>query len=369
MAVFGDIQAPQNPQEIRQVMDYLRQLEDQLRYILHHIGAENLQPGAVGENQLSPQVKENIQTVQKTVKDMRRSVSTYRQSAEEIGLEVRRMNTDGVEKVKNAALTINADGIDMSSGEINIRAGSAFRAKSGGVFEVFAADENSFLKFGGTEENPNASLGNGGTLRVKTIYADSIHAGSTDTASSDGSLASRVVVSADKPRGHGILWAQPQGVVTADYTLTPATALPMDGVAPQQTLTLSCSGGAPALAGDTCRYGVKFSLYNHSGSCVWTGVQVYAFAAGQEENAALIYEAAPNRPIGVGDYFQVDTLTAPSAALPNLTGAADLCLRVVITKSNGTHASFPAGSRVILRCFTDDASSADAQPCEIKYIP
>ena len=31
----------------------------------------------------------------------------------------------------------------MSGGEINIRAGSAFRARSGGLFEVFAADENS----------------------------------------------------------------------------------------------------------------------------------------------------------------------------------------------------------------------------------
>ena len=224
MAYLADIQYPAQVKDVKQVMDYLRQMEDQLRYVIAHIGPENIQPSAIGEEQLSPAVKEDMRSVRKSVKDLRRNVSTYRQTAEEIALEVRRMAEDGVEKVNNSALTINANGIDMSGGEINIRAGSAFRARSGGLFEVYAADENSCLKFGGTEENPNASLGNGGTLRVKTIYADSIHTGSGDFLSGGEALGnSQVVVSAVKPEGHGILWVQPQTANLADYTFLPSS--------------------------------------------------------------------------------------------------------------------------------------------------
>ena len=368
MAYLADIQYPAQVKDVKQVMDYLRQMEDQLRYVIAHIGPENIQPSAIGEEQLSPAVREDMRSVQKTVKDLRRNVSSYRQTAEEIALEVRRMAEDGVDKVNNSALTINADGIDMSGGEINIRAGSAFRAKSGGLFEVFAADENSCLKFGGTEENPNASLGNGGTLRVKTIYADSIHTGSGDFLYGGEALGnSQVVVSAAKPEGHGILWVQPQTANMADYTLVPSEGLPMNGAQPQQTLTLT-RGRPSALEGQTCRYGVKFSIYNASGACTWTNVQVHLMRTGQVP--LLIYENSPNLQVGVGDYFRVDTLASPSAALENLTAGGTVQLRVTLTKSSGTQASFSVNSPVILRCVAAEGASADGtQPCEIRYIP
>ena len=367
MAYLQEIQTPGGVRDVKQVMDYLRQLEEQLRYVIRHIGPENIQAGAVGESQLSPQIKQEMQAVQRTVRDVNRNMSTYRQTAEEIAMEVRRMAENGVEKVKNAALTINADGIDMASGEINIRAGSAFRARSGGVFEVFAADENSFLKFGGTEENPNASLGNGGTLRVKTIYADSIHANATDLVASDGSLANKMIVSHQKPQGHGVLWVRPQAGSAADYACRPAAALPMNGTNARQTLTLQ---GADFLAGEQCRYGVKFSVYNHSGSCVWTGVKVYVQQAGSQEEPLLIYESQPGERIGVGDYFRVDTLSSPSPALNNLSGGGDLLLTVQIEKSAATSASFPARTAVTLRCTPPEDETGDgAQPCEIRFIP
>ena len=368
MAYLTDIPSSGNLKDIRQVMDYLRQLEDQLRYVIQHIGAENIQPNAIGEEQLSPNVKENIKTVQKTVKDMGRSLSSYRQTAEEIALEVRRMAADGVEKVNNSALTINANGIDMSGGEINIRAGSAFRARSGGVFEVFAADGNSYIKFGGTEENPNASLGNGGTLRVKTIYADSIHTGSSDFYSGGNGLSnSQVVVSAAKPEGHCLLWVQPLAANKADYTLIPAAPVTMNGAQAVQTLTLSRSRPS-ALEGQTCRYGVKFSIYNASGVCTWTSVQVHLLRSGQ--SPLLIYESNPNTQVNTGDYFCVDTLSSPSALLENLTSSADLQLQVTLTKNSSTQASFSANSPVILSCEAAQGGSSDGtQPCEIRYIP
>ena len=368
MAYLADIQSPGNVKDIRQVMDYLRQLEDQLRYVIQHIGAENIQPNAVGEEQLSPKVKEDIKTVQRTVKDIGRSLTSYRQTAEEIALEVRRMAENGVEKVNNSALTINANGINMSGGEINIRAGSAFRARSGGLFEVFAADEQSCLKFGGTEQNPNASLGNGGTLRVKTIYADSIHAGSSDFLSGGNAVgSSQVVVSTVKPEGHGLVWIKPLAANAADYSLIPAAAVAMDGAQPEQTLTLAGSR-AVALEGQTCRYGVKLNIYNATGACVCTHVQISILRAGQ--TPLVIYESSPNTQVGVGDYFSVDTLAAPSAAMENLTASANLQLRVSLTKSSGTQASFSVNSPVILRCVAAEGGASDGtQPCEIRYIP
>lgn len=368
MAYLADIQSPGNVKDVRQVMDYLRQLEDQLRYVIQHIGAENIQPKSIGEEQLSPKVTGDMKAVRRTVKDMGRSLSSYHQTAEEIALEVRRMAQDGVEKVSNSAMTINANGIDMSGGEINIRAGSAFRAKSGGVFEVFAADENSYLKFGGTEENPNASLGNGGTLRVKTIYTDSIHTGSSDFLSGGNAVGNgQVVVSAVKPEGHGLVWIKPLASNTADYTMIPAAAIAMDGAQPGQTMTLARSRPS-ALEGLTCRYGVKFSIYNASSACTWTHVQVSVRASRQ--TPLVIYESSPNTQVGVGDYFCVDTLAAPSAAMDNLTAAADLQLTVSLTKSSDTHASFSVNSPVILRCIAAEGGATDGtQPCEIRYIP
>ena len=369
MAYLSDIQSPGSAKDSRQVMEYLRQLEEQLRYVLQHIGAENIQQGAIGEAQLSPKVKEDMRAVRKTMKDMGRNISSYRQTAEEIALEVRRMAENGVDKVNNAALTINADGIDLSGGEINIQAGSAFRAKSGGVFEVFAADENSFLKFGGTEANPNASLGSGGTLRVKTIYADSIHAGSSDFQNGGEAVAnSQVVVSSTKPEGHGLLWVQPLALDTADYFLRPSAALSMDGASPDRTLPALTRSRPTALEGQTCRYGVKFSIYNASGACTWTHVAVYLARSGQ--SPLLIYESSPNTRVGVGDYFRVDTLASPSAAMENLTAASDLQVRVCLSKSSETQASFSVNAPVILRCSAADADADDGtQPCEIRFIP
>ena len=114
MAYLADIQSPGNVKDVRQVMDYLRQLEDQLRYVIQHIGAENIQPNAIGEEQLSLKVKDDMKSFRRTMKDMGRSLSSYRQTAEEIALEVRRIAEDGVEKVNNSALTINSSGIDKA---------------------------------------------------------------------------------------------------------------------------------------------------------------------------------------------------------------------------------------------------------------
>ncbi|MBR5110210.1 MAG: hypothetical protein IK099_08440 [Clostridia bacterium] len=368
MAYLADIPFPGNVKDVRQVMDYLRQLEEQLRYVIQHLGAENIQPNAIGEAQLSLRVNEDMRAVRKSVKDMGHNLSSYQQAAEEIAQDLRRVAAEGVQKLSNSAVTINTGGIDMSGGAISLRAGSAFRASSGSAFEVFAADGNSCIKLGGTPQDPNASLGSGGTLRVKALYADSIHAGSSDYWNGGGAVGgTQVVVSAAKPEGHGLLWIKPLEAGIADYALAPAAALSMDGAQPERTLTLARTR-ASALEGQTCRYGVQFSIYNASPACTWTHVQVYLLRAGQ--TPLLIHESSPNTQVGAGDYFRVDTLASPSAAMENLTAGADLQLKVCLTKSTGTQAVFSANSMVLLRCFAGQSAAADGtQPCDLRYIP
>ena len=71
--------------------------------------------------------------------------------------------------------------------------------------------------------------------------------------------------------------------------------------------------------------------------------------------------------MGVGDYFSVDTLSSPSAALENLTDASDLSLIVTLQRDNATYARFEVDQPFILRCA--NASAPAAQACDVKYIP
>ena len=114
--------------------------------------------------------------------------------------------------------------------------------------------------------------------------------------------------------------------------------------------------------------GVQDAPSRETGVCAWTDVQVHLIPSGQ--SPLLIYQSSPNAPVGVGDYFRVDTLSTPSAFLENLTAAENVQLRVTLTKSTGTQASFSVNSPVILRCVAAEGASADGtQPCEIRYIP
>ncbi len=64
MAYLNEIQIHSKVTDIRQVMEYLRQLEDQVRYALQNLDGENIQAGAIGEEQLSGGVQKRIKTVE-----------------------------------------------------------------------------------------------------------------------------------------------------------------------------------------------------------------------------------------------------------------------------------------------------------------
>ncbi len=72
-----------------QVMEYLRQLEDQVRYALANLDGENIQAGAIGDDQLNAQVKGTIRTAQSTAdksgKDAAKAQKTADKNADKIG--------------------------------------------------------------------------------------------------------------------------------------------------------------------------------------------------------------------------------------------------------------------------------------------
>ena len=72
MGNMMDLQGKSQVTDVKQVMNYLYQLEEQIRYALGNIGSENITPGAIDEDKFSPRVKQNIQNIQINVENQER---------------------------------------------------------------------------------------------------------------------------------------------------------------------------------------------------------------------------------------------------------------------------------------------------------
>lgn len=279
---------------------------------------------------------------------------------------------DAVETLENTSVRIDPTGVRMKGGIMDFQAGSEFKVRSGGTFNVFANDDDSVIRFGGTEQNPNFSLGAGGNVKAKKITAVEMELadGSLPTLL-QGSLASRIMVSASQPSGHGILWFQPGSSSGAvDFILSASGGEDMTGASPSRTLTGFARQGS-ALSGSTCTYGVRFRIYNYSGAC-WLYRMTVKIQRSDGTGTVTIYDRnhqalGEQIRVGVGDYFELDTLNNPSAALTNITDASSLKLIVTLTKSDSTSARFEVNQPFTIRAV--GSSSSSAQSCTVKYIP
>lgn len=146
MARLGDIQIKSGEKDIDQVMNYLYQLEEQLRYALNNLDGDNTRDGSINAEQLSGTVNARL--------------STLERAAERVG-------ENGTGKLINEALTIDKTGIRLHSGD-------------------FALDLLGNLSARGL------TFPNGEAAR-KTM----------------DSLPFRVHIGADKPEGGAVLWLKP----------------------------------------------------------------------------------------------------------------------------------------------------------------
>ena len=281
---------------------------------------------------------------------------------------------DPVERVENTSVTIDPSGVKMKGGRMDFEAGSEFKVKSGGVFDVFATDEESVIRFGGTEQNPNFSLGAGGNVKAKKITAEQLEVtggGSVPTLL-NGSLANQIIVSDTQPSGHGIMWIKPgAGGGTVDFILSASSGEDMSGGSPSRAISGFARQGS-ALSGGTCAYGVRFRIYNYSGACWLYRMTVQLQRGDGTGNTVTIFDRNyqaldENIRVGVGDYFEVDTLNSPAEGLENLTDAGGLKMIVTILKSDSTGARFEVNQPFTIRA--TGAASGGAQTCDVQYIP
>lgn len=71
MARLGDIQIRGDGSDPKQIMNYLYQLEEQIRYALQNLDGDNIQEEAIGEAQLSQGVQGRLQSVETAVRQVR----------------------------------------------------------------------------------------------------------------------------------------------------------------------------------------------------------------------------------------------------------------------------------------------------------
>lgn len=69
MALLGQIKTRGEITDIRQVMDYVRQLENQIRYAISNLDGENISDGAIGAEKLSGTVQSTVKKADETAKE------------------------------------------------------------------------------------------------------------------------------------------------------------------------------------------------------------------------------------------------------------------------------------------------------------
>lgn len=282
---------------------------------------------------------------------------------------------DPVERVENTSVLINPSGVTMRGGRMDFEAGSEFKLKSGGIFNVYAKSDDSTIRFGGTDaEHPNFSLGAGGQVIAKKIFTEELEVtgGGLLPILLAGSLANQIIVSDTQPTNvHGVLWFDTSGgggSGTLDYTLAQSGGEDMTPADNTVTLT-GFAPGAGSVSGN-CTYGVQFRIYNYSGTCAYYKITV---SLSNGTNTVTVLDETVNQWVRPGDYFDVNTLNTPSSAMANITGG-NLSMTVRLQKFDSNHdpvatgARFEVGQPFTIRA-VGSAGQGTTQVCTVKYIP
>ena len=99
MAYLNEIRFPREVKDARQVMDCLRQMDDQVRYTLQNLDGNNIRAGAIGESHLSGALQRQIRTAERTGEDL----SSLRQSLETVSAALEELNGSAVMRFSGSA--------------------------------------------------------------------------------------------------------------------------------------------------------------------------------------------------------------------------------------------------------------------------
>lgn len=173
MANMGPIQTRGQITDVKQVMNYVYQLEEQIRYALKHLDSGNIQTGSIGAEQLSSAVLEKVNNTERA-----------RQAD----------NARSASRTKNDAAQLDSDGYRQKKGTFQAR-----------------ADEESFLSLGGEAETPAAMIRGDGTaallaLTLSGLRAPGVRVEGAATEEEEEARLYEIVISENKPLGHGVIW-------------------------------------------------------------------------------------------------------------------------------------------------------------------
>lgn len=255
---------------------------------------------------------------------------------------------DPVKTLKNTAMTLNADGIEMTTT---------------GHFRLYANDgKNSRIKLGGDNATANFSVDETGKLGAITgAFSEGLTVGGQSVWT-----RGNVIISSSEPTNvHDVLWIKPlQGVQQISHNFVPEnntvmihdTEYPFT-LAPVSTDVLSNGGNY--------QYTLKIEVARMDDG---KGFEDYRFYAKLSTSAGSVTLSSGKVSMGSGGNASI-TMTAQSTTnLFATSGNVEAKISVIATESLNTNLYIKRGMDIALTSKNTAASSAGAQTCSIHYI-
>lgn len=123
MARLGEIQLRGSVRDIDQVMNYLYQLEEQIRYALNNLDGDNIRDGAISAEQLSGTVNARLSTLERAVE---------------------RMEKDEAQSLMNGTIAVDQAGIRLLNGAFSLNEAGQMTAQALTLPEGPAAGKSAF---------------------------------------------------------------------------------------------------------------------------------------------------------------------------------------------------------------------------------
>lgn len=255
---------------------------------------------------------------------------------------------DPVQTLKNTAMTLNADGIDMNTT---------------GYFRLYANDgKNSRIKLGGDNATANFSVDETGALgAVSGDFAQGLSVGNYPVWTKQN-----IIISSNEPTGvHDVLWIQPlQGVQQASHSCVNTSQTHFTG---GNAISYSLSPETSDVLSSGGNYSYSLSLRMTLGEDTTT-VKTFTVSAVLSTSAGSVTLSGVAVSLSGWKTTQI-TLTGTSSV--NLCAAKNnIAAAVKVSGGSGsnTYMYIPRNTSLILTSKNTAASSAGAQTCTIHYI-
>ncbi len=255
---------------------------------------------------------------------------------------------DSVETLENSAMTLNADGIEMTTT---------------GHFRLYANDgKNSRIKLGGDNSTANFSVDETGKLgAVSGAFANGLTVGGQGVWTKGN-----IIISSSQPTNvHDVLWLQPlQGVQQISHNFKPENNTSM--VHNQQYPFTLTPVSTDALAnGGSYVYTMQIEVARMDDG---KGFKNYTFKAVLTTSAGSVTLTSGTISMGSGGNASITMTVQSTTNLFATAGSVEVKISVTAPETGSTGLYIKRGQAINLTSKNTAASSAGAQTCTIHYI-